>query len=828
MPVATESTLPETEESVQACLKLQNEPLAISHQKMADCLGFETTSCKVGLCGGRYKPIEIIPFPDNRVQIRSDSASFYQNEDSLLRGHVNVQQYDRSLGAQTALIRRDAKTRKIKEIILQGDVYFIEPGKMMVAQKAIISPETQAGRIEAVWYRFDLPYGGALLPASGYAAKIERFENKNICLKKASYTVCSPKNPSWEIEADSIFLNHAAETGVARNARLRFKDWTLLYTPYLSFPTSKKRKSGFLMPLFGHSNVNGFDWAWPYYFNLAPNYDATLIPHWYSKRGLMLQGEYRYLSPEAFGVIHANFLPQDRAFKQFLLENQPLYPQLSDLSSNRWSFQIQERRSITERLLFDLNYQKVSDDYYLQHFSNNLSVLTERQLLREGTLSYRAPHWYLQAQVQRYQTLNPINETPILPAYERLPQLLFTMDANHLLPAYLQFNLNGQFDYFHWPNEDMIGPQGARSHINPVLSLELRNTWMETILGGDWVGNRYDLGNRYDFRNNNWFTTDQSLSLSVPRIYLDQRLFLERSFTWGHQNWHQVLEPRIYYLYVPYQNQAVIPNFDSAYMIFNYDQLFRKNRFSGFDRIGDTNQLSYALSSSWFNDETGVEKASLSLGQIRYFSKRRVQLCQSPTGYCTDSDLILGYLPPLSRYSPFAARATYSLDQAWQILGDYVFSGGEQGFNSVYMNLHYEPAMNHIVNLGYSYLSNGDQTKVAYSQLEDNALNQASLSYAWPLNDHWSSLGGYSYNLSKHYEMLSFLGVQYDSCCWAIRLLGARTFKSLNPVLEPQYNQNFYLQILLKGLGSVASSDPMSTIQSFLPSYQDPFHHFLF
>jgi LPS-assembly protein len=276
---------------------------------------------------------------------------------------------------------------------------------------------------------------------------------------------------------------------------------------------------------------------------------------------------------------------------------------------------------------------------------------------------------------------------------------------------------------------------------------------------------------------------------------------------------------------VPYQNQTNIPVFDSGYMIFNTDQLFRTNRFSGFDRIGDANQLSYAVTTRWISNRSGSERAMLSLGQIRYFSDRRVNLCQSISGYCIQEPNTFGYVSSIYGYSPIASRAVFNFNSRLGLTGDYIWDPATKATNNSDLVLHYQPEPRKVMSLGYSYLVNGDMTQIRGGQTNDNSLHQAIAAYSWPLSDRWSTLGAYSQNISKNYSMMSLLGVQYDSCCWAMRVLGGRTFKNLNSAYEPQYNNNVYVQFLLKGLGSVANSDPHGILSTYIPGYQDSFRH---
>jgi LPS-assembly protein len=807
-------------EPVQACVIAHDSRLTpLLRSQFAQCLGWQSTP-ESPLCEGSYKPITIASLNGDAVQIEANDVSFYGKGRSELRGNVSVQQAGRIVNAQTAYVYRDAKTNKVTQIELLGDVHYLEAGRLMIARKATINPQDKSGKVEDVLYRFNYQKHGAILPSWGRASHIERFANKDYLLEKATYSTCAPEDDAWHIEADKITLNSQDELGVARNARLMIKNKTILYTPYLSFPTSKKRKSGFLMPVVGSSNVGGFDLALPYYWNIAPNYDATITPHLYTKRGLMLGGQFRYLTSSSFGFVDGRFLPDDRAYKSFLQDKSLLYPEIGNKSTNRWSFQLQNSTLINPDLHFGLNLEQVSDDNFLQDFSTNLAVMTERQLLRQGDLSYTTDHWFFRGMVQSYQTLHPIDETPIEDAYQRLPQLK-AFGKYDELPFNGSFSLLGQFDYFQWPGE-IQRPDGSRYHLNPVLSLPQRKPWGFFTPSIELVENYY--GVTHQTFVNPLLNQNLQYTRTIPRYSVDSGLYFERPVSYLSRAYTQTLEPRLFYLYVPYHDQTPIPVFDSGYMIFNYDQLFRNNRFSGFDRIGDTNQLSYALSTRWLAEDSGIEKASLTLGQSRYFSNRRVQLCQNVNGDCVDSPLILGSLSPDSTYSPVVTRGVYRFNPSWVTTGDYVWDPETKSTNNGHVNFHYQPQLNKIISLGYTYLVNGDITQAGYT-LQTNPLHQATFAYAWPFSTKWSTVGAYNYNISKQYEMMSLFGVQYDSCCFAMRLVGGRTFRDLNTLARPRYNNNVYFQILLKGLGSAGNSDPSSRLRTFIQGYNDIFRN---
>ena len=801
---------------IEACVIERNLPLTkINRAKIARCLGWEANKSS-SICHGSYQSMQVMPLAnEDEVQVLASNVSLRAEGRSKLSGNVEIRQTQRIVNAETAYIYRDAKKNKITKIELLGEVRYLEPDRLMIAKKATINPQSKSGKIEDVLYLFKVRNASAELPAWGRARLVERLDNFDYLLRKTTYTTCSPEDKAWQIEAKEITLDNANKRGVAKNAILRIADVPVLYTPYISFPTSKERKSGFLMPAIGYSNIGGYDFALPYYLNLASNYDATIVPHEYTLRGTMFGGDLRFLTNNSTGIIGGNFLPNDKAFNKFINTNENQFPVLRNASNDRWSFMMRDNTAITSNLRLGVNYQQVSDPYYLQDFSSNLAILTENQLLREGDLTYTTDHWLFSGILQSYQTLHPINQSFVSDIYERLPQLMAVASYNDL-PMNANFNMLSEYDYYRWPANNTGIPQGSRYHLDPILSVPFAKTWGYITPSVQLVENYYDVHYIGGGQSNEYNRT-------IPRYNVDSGLTFERSTSLLGDNFTQTLEPRLYYLNVPYSNQTQVPVYDSAYMIFNYDQLFRLNRFSGIDRVGDANQLSYAVTSRWLSSNSGKELASLAIGQISYFSDRRVGLCYSPDGICQDNPLYLGYVSPVAKTSPIASRATYNLSPAWVLSGDYVWDGYANATNNGNLNLHYQPEENHILSFGYTYLAGGNLLLVN-TAAQQSPLHQATIAYAWPFTANIKGLGAYSYNISESYSMMSFVGLEYDNCCWAFRLMGGRVFQSLSPnSITPNYNNNVYFQVLLKGLGTLASSDPASTINSYLPGYKNIF-----
>ncbi len=798
--------------NVQDCTFVDQPGFTIPNtSQLLACLGWQP-SVSDGLCHGTYREDSIPRVPMDTMRISADRVTLLANGRSSLTGHVEASSDERLIGAASAYVTRDAKTQHITQIELIDHVHYRESQREVWARRVQLNPTDNSAKLTDALYRIKTQRANPLLPAWGLARLIERFNNLDWRLEHVTYSTCPPQHRDWLLSAHDIYLDHQQGRGIAHDVWLKWHDWPLLYTPYLSFPTSKARKSGFLMPVLGYSNLGGFDLAAPFYWNIAPNYDATLIPHAYTFRGMMLGADLRWMNSSSSQVLSAHFLPADQAYRHFLSVNAVDYPQLLNQSDNRWSFVWRDDTTLSDQLSFAWNYQRLSDDYYLQDFSNNLVLTTTNQLQQSGLVRYSTDHWLFTGIAESYQTLNPINQAAVSPIYQRLPQLR-ARGVYDNLPFNTQLNLITQYDQFRWPipHTDML--QGPRLHAQPTVSTAIRQPWGYIQPQVELVENYYHL---YGLSGN----PAQTMQRTIPRYSVDSGLFFDRHDHWLGHGYTQTLEPHLYYLKVPYQNQSAIPAFDSAYMIFSMEQLFRANRFSGIDRIGDANQLAYAVTSRWLTDASGRELASIAVGQLHYFADRQVQLCFQANGECTDSPLVLGYLSPTAKNSPFASHVALQLNSAWATDASWMWDPATHATNNTAINLAYQPELNRMLRFGYSYLVSGNVYQGNGRDSLNTPLHQATVAAAWPVNPQWSATGVFSYNISEQYDMLSFIGLQYDTCCWAVRLMGGRAFDSLsNTTVSPKYNNNVYVQIVLKGLGSVGVTDPASTIQSYLPGY---------
>jgi LPS-assembly protein len=321
------------------------------------------------------------------------------------------------------------------------------------------------------------------------------------------------------------------------------------------------------------------------------------------------------------------------------------------------------------------------------------------------------------------------------------------------------------------------------------------------------------------------------ITRALPIFDIDSGLFMERNLSLFGNDYEQTLEPRLFYLFVPFHNQNNIPDFDSSLQPFSFNQLFTINRYTGSDRIGDANQISFALSTKFFDQATGDQKFSAGVGIIKYFRTRQVTLCTTPG--CIDSPYSVGSTSPTELVSPIVGQAQYNFNPYWNTSISAAWDPNNAQTQNANINFQYQPLPNHLINVGYSYIRYGDlytlpsnfnpQTTPPYNLSGQYNLSEPTASFAWPINDRWSLLGSWSYSWNQNHSLTYFSGVQYDSCCWAIQLVFARAFNGFNTTGVPQYNSGIYMQWAFKGLAKVAANDPSALLLGNISGYQNNF-----
>jgi LPS-assembly protein len=733
-----------------------------------------------------------IPADDHRIYIDSDDAMFDADGNTFLHGRVRVRQDARSVTSDSVTYEKSGR------VSVKGAVDFEDP-KLRV--------RSDTGRYDidgaANFDRANFQLMGR--NGRGFAQDIDVSPEGKVSLARVRYTSCPVGNEDWMLQASSLTIDSKLDEGVARHVTMRFKDVPIFYTPYISFPVGDERKSGLLFPNFGHSGSNGFELEVPYYFNLAPNYDLTLTPGLLSARGVQLADQFRYLTANSHGQIDTTFLPNDKQE-----HDNRSYLHFTDVTDLKRGFR------------FDADIANVSDSRYFEDFAVGSDQTSVTFLERRAEVLYYDDAWRVRGELQNFQTID-ILASPDERPYSRVPRI----QANALWPI-----LQSQFE-FALDSEAVnfvreTGPTGVRLNVAPELRWSDRGPgyFFEPAVGYDFT--QYDLKNAAA-------GTPSTPTRTLPYARLDAGLVFERDA--GSQGQRtQTLEPRVVYSYVPYRNQDELPIFDTGLPDLNLTELFRTNRYVGEDRIGDANQVALALTTRLFDHVSGAQYLSATIGQIRYFSIPQVGLPVVAGTTSTGFNLVT-----IPGVNPLAGPSQALVNSRGQIImvepGQYVsglpaqsFAAAVAGqpaeafpasdlvadvavtaykhfsFNFDYLwnpytsqtdksevSLQYRPDPTRVVNIGYRFQQNILNQQVILKQWDG--------SFAWPIADHWNTVGRWVYSLQDRQTIEQMAGFEYKSCCWKIQVVQRRYVRVTNGT--PGLDTSIALQLELTGLSSV-------------------------
>ncbi|MBK1653878.1 LPS-assembly protein LptD [Allochromatium vinosum] len=679
------------------------------------------------------------------IEITADLVDYDRERDLIqLQGEVDIVQESRRLRAE-----RSRYDRRSGDVSAAGGVELDYPELRVIGERADYNLETKRGHLEQTGYRM---HGRANL--RGAAAEAWLLDDERSRYRDVLYTTCAPGNSAWSLRARDLELDQGTGQGVARHARLRLWDVPVLYTPYLTFPIDGRRRSGFLIPTVGTSEETGFDLTIPYYWNIAPNMDATLTPRLMSSRGLMLGAEFRHLSPWQRIELDGELLPsdwknEDEGVRGALRVNQSAW------FGTRWSTAI--------------DYASVSDDRYLVDFGNRLDVTSLRNLSQRADVLYSGDGWWALGRVQQFQTV----DTSIAPAnrpYGQLPHIELNLSPDTLIGG-LEYDFKAQYDYF----DHNAAVHGSRLVAIPALRWPLRRGFGHLIPRARLYYTQYDLADQAE-------GADSQPSHLIPSVDLDGKLIFEREADWfGHETL-QTLEPRLYYVLTAHEDQSDNPRFDTTALDFSFASLFRSNRFTGYDRISDENRLTLGLTSRTIANRDGDELLRASLGQIYYFDERRVQLDASAPRDDTSSSLA----------GELAARLhrdwTAQVGLQWNPHDDDGHAWEKQ-----ILQLRYAPDRERLINLAYRY-NLGSQASEEYEDTD--------LAFQMPIGPRVRVVGRWLYSLLNDETVEAFAGLEFGQCCWRLRVLG----QHLKRDADQPASTSVMLQLELAGLGSFGNS----------------------
>lgn len=661
----------------------------------------------------------------------------------------------------------DVELRK-RGLLVNADTLRYDETQETVDAKGKVRLQTDTGVIKGPDLHYKLPDStgfmntpayalGGKVAGQGVAEKLNFAGEDLYQLEKAKYSTCGIGQEAWWIHASQLELDRSTNVGTGRNAWIEFKGVPILYTPYINFSLNNERETGFLSPAFGTSNTRGIEFAAPFYWNIAPNYDATFTPREMTKRGLQLGAEFRYLQPNYSGIISGEVLPNDNATK-----------------TTRSEVHITHSQNFGAGFSGNVDFQEVSDNNYYRDLSALVAATSQTTLPHQASLSYGNGPFSAGLLYQRFQILqDPI--TPIPDPYERVPQITASYRKLNAF-GFADVLASSEFVKFSHPTS----VTGSRFTLNPTFSVPLTKAY-------GYITPK--LGLHYT-----QYTLDQTqnpahlpnTTRSLPVFSLDSGLTFERESSLFGQALTQTLEPRIYYLYVPYKNQDQIPLFDTAESDFSFAQVFSENRFSGGDRISDANQATFALTSRFIESSTGLERLRASVGQRYFFSTPKVTI--SPTTP-----------PPTDNASDFLVSIGGQISPAWSADAALQYNpnlGQSEKYN---VGTRYNPEPGKLANFNYRFTR--------------NSLHQVDFSGQWPVAQHWQLLGRWNYSIQDRKSVEVLGGFEYKQSCWALRVVAHR-FQTATQTTS----NALFLQLELSGLSSLGTN-PFNTLKQNIGGY---------
>ncbi len=670
-------------------------------------------------------------------------------------------------GGSTLRGDRVTYTQATDEVEARGNVMLSKDGTVFTGEEANYRIDAQTGSMPKADYTFG-PRG-----LRGCADQVDFVDGAHITMKNARVTSCPKDSNAWWVEMNQLDLDQGDLTAEGTWSTLRLAGVPVMKLPWFQFPIGQDRKSGFLTPSLGMSTGRGLQVAVPYYWNIAPNYDYTITPHFMSKRGLMIQNEFRYLQPRYGGTVSYDVMPHDR-----------------DYGDSRYGFHF-DHHYTNGRFYAGVNYNKVSDDDYISDFSGNIRESSENVLNQDAWMGYRGDFWNANLRVTKNQTLT--STTRLSEPYERAPQFTFSTYKGDLWG----FEYIGKIEATRFTHPNSARADGNRFVIDQGVSYPLRGSYWFLTPKARWIGTWYDLKDS-DARIGS-HELDKHPSRNLPIFSVDTGLVFDRDSSWLGIPAEQTLEPRLFYAYIPYKDQSRMPVFDTTLSELNLTQLFQESVFSGYDRISEANQLTAALTTRYLDSESGLEWFRGTIGQRYYFSDQRVGLYDYLTGQTVGdrtnakSDL----------FGSVGARITRSLTADATVQ----YSSSDKKISRAYAGFRWQPKPASALSLYYRY--------DYYDRTDDyNNIKQLDFAVQWPLSDHFYAVGRYNYSFRRKDPVEALAGIEYRADCWALRAVVQKYLTS-----SDKYDKTFFIQLELNGLGSIGTN-PISELRESIPGYQ--------
>lgn len=704
---------------------------------------------------------------DGAIHIAADKVKLVENDKADFNGNVEICADNLAVTSNTAQLSRSKKSVKA-----EGDITYSNEQIDVKSTNFEANLTKYKVKLDKAKYQLKQNVG------RGEANLLEVSEQKLIVLENGTFTTCPIDDNGWKLSAEKITLSSQKGWGVAWNAAVEINDTPLFYIPYLTFPLDNRRKTGFLYPNISSSTKHGIEVKAPWYWNIAPDMDATITPRIMTNRGVQLQTEFRYLGPYNSGLVNLEYLPSDDE-----------RPTLDSRHLVHW----QQRSNYGENFRAFVNFTQLSDDAYLTDLGSKYQDSTDTQVNQHLELSYFTNNIDASFRVQNFEVLGQHPSS-----YQTLPQIDFT---NRLPYRWgdLEFNWFGELSHFSNSEADITS--AARLHFEPSVSLQYNHLAWNFNTEVALLQTNYE--QQYKDELN---LKDNAISRTLPKFRLHGSINFERDAKIFGEQGLQTFEPQLQYLYVPYKDQSDIGFFDSTRLQDDYHGLFRDNRFSGLDRIADANQMTIGATSRFINPRN-EELMRMSFGQIFYFD-------DDHTAFSANDTRLNG------SKSALAGEVFLHWSKRWYLNANIQYDTGTQQISKSNLTIDYRADKNKLAQLNHR------RTR----DVSGHEIEQLGLVTSFKIHDNWQFIGGYHRDLTHNRSIDSYFGLQYESCCWAVRLISRR---HLNTNFEQQVNQsmgvsnNFdsgvSLQLVIKGFGGDGGLDVSEMLQQGIFGYRRPY-----
>lgn len=711
---------------------------------------------------------------DDSINITSKYASIEKDQVANFKGGVTL--IDKS---QTITADQLAFDRLLMTFNAQGNIRYQNQSIDILASELYASKKDKKSTMHDAAYQL---YGN---PGRGSAEQLEISAKSGLSLADSTFTTCVGEKPDWQIKASEIKISADGSEGEAYHAQIRLFDTPILYLPYFTFPVSKQRKSGFLYPKIGSSSNSGLTIEIPYYWNIAPNLDATITPHYMSKRGSQLKTEVRYLSGLQNGTINLEYLNKDN--------------EINANSDARYLARLQHVGTFSDSFRAYIDYTTMSDDNYLVDIGSKQYNANDAYLYQVGELSYFGEQWQTTLKLQDFEVLG--NHQPsykTLPHIEIYAQEPFTLFSQPNLSGQLEFN--SELTSFKAQSSDQANAN--RYHVEAGVNFPLSTpAW--------FLNSEFKLMHTYYQQDN--IKVGSALSKTVnrtlPKVRFHGGINFDRHLSLFDNHYTQTIEPQIQYLYIPEKDQSNIGLYDTTKLQDDFNGLFRDKSFSGLDRVASANQYTWGITSRIL-DQSNLEIFRLSLGRIQYLSTKN-----------TVDELFDDNNDNLQ--SSVAASLFYRLNHQWQISSDIQYNTDESFTNKSQAAVNYQIDKYNSVQLNHRYARN----------VSDSSLEQMSLLANFALNKDWAFVGRLTQDLKGQRSIESYAGIQFESCCWAVRIVYHRHINSnlsgndSNNENRDDFNSGFELQFIIKGLnGNQKTIGTQDMFNSSIFGYKRPYY----